>query len=665
MAPRSVPLALVHHANQYLITDGYEGREGLSDLLERFSRLLDLHEALRIPLNLHLSGTLLEAIVWHRPEALRPVRRLWRRGLLELVGGAYGQNIMPRSSPELNRRQVRELLFLLQEHLRCPPEAVRVYWVPERVWDTRRLAPVLAEPSLPNGGYRAVLLDDRLLYPVGRSYRGSARARFDRAGPADVLPWPYQRPAVEHPVRWDPESARAYTIAGGQGLLVVPFPAGLRYAVPPSREGHWQYLAGLAEEAAREGGPETVLVYADDIEKSLGIGNWDPRGLAHYEAFLRWLKDRPELAPTLLSPWLAGRPAPPRRAVKAGTFFELARLWGAGEDYRGWWEGRRWRPYRRYFEVSEAAVRAAARSGAEPSLVELGWKQLLACSYEGGWHDVSSGAAEPAPWAKALASHARAALVVAQAARWHARRGPHARAELLDLDQDGEAEALLKHDRLFAVLSPARGGRLVYLFDLAGDGGRLVVGNPADDWNWQEELNRYMDRPPNHPGALADVGFEHDRYEARVRRSDGRTAVAELRNAQASSRLFGATKRVALLSAVPCLVVCYQLPPGLDGLSTECCLSPHYLRLLRLGGRGLRALTGACWRGWRAGGERVWVAVHPDERTHWAEPGQPRAGHALNLRVTASTPHFHLVIGTGRASERLVRRCVEALHSNG
>ena len=66
-----------------------------------------------------------------------------------------------------------------------------------------------------------------------------------------------------------------------------------------------------------------------------------------------------------------------------------------------------------------------------------------------------------------------------------------------------------------------------------------MVGNPTDDWNRQESLHRYMDQPANHPGALADVGFVHDRYDASTPEIPG-GAVVELVDVQEQSDLSGA-----------------------------------------------------------------------------------------------------------------------------
>ena len=79
-------LALVQHGNQYLITEGYDNREGLATILEGFAAVFALHLAYRVPLNLHLSGTLIEAIAWHRSDFFECIKLLLNEHLLELVG---------------------------------------------------------------------------------------------------------------------------------------------------------------------------------------------------------------------------------------------------------------------------------------------------------------------------------------------------------------------------------------------------------------------------------------------------------------------------------------------------------------------------------------------------------------------------------------------------
>lgn len=56
-----VTLAIVHHANQYLICDGYDERPGISEVVgsaaSGLAAVLNLHRQHRIPANLHVSGT--------------------------------------------------------------------------------------------------------------------------------------------------------------------------------------------------------------------------------------------------------------------------------------------------------------------------------------------------------------------------------------------------------------------------------------------------------------------------------------------------------------------------------------------------------------------------------------------------------------------------------
>ena len=44
---------------------------------------------------------------------------------------------------EHNLRQLNEQLLLYKIHLHIDPAEVKVFWPPERVWDTERMAPVL------------------------------------------------------------------------------------------------------------------------------------------------------------------------------------------------------------------------------------------------------------------------------------------------------------------------------------------------------------------------------------------------------------------------------------------------------------------------------------------------------------------------------------------
>lgn len=635
-----LPVALVHHANQYLITDGYTDREGLTALLDGYASLLRLHAHYRVPANLHLSGTLIEAAAWHHPWFLRLVRDLRATGLVSLVGGTYSENVLTAFDDRFNRRQLDELFWLYQRHLDCPPEELTVCWVPERVWRTDGLAHVLTSPELPNGGYRYVLLDDRLLYPTDGAYEGSDRELFDHADPDGPPPADALRPC---------------RITGGQGLEMVPMSTRLRYWVPPEDPTHWRSL-GKMTDLTTAPGDDTVLVYADDLEKTTGVGPWHPSARHRYEEFLRWLITQPKLAPVSLPSWLEQRKRPAQeRAVESGTFIELARTWRAGEDYHGWSQDPDWTPYHRFLERAQSAIEATEQEDADPGLVALAWKHLLASSYETAWRDTAAPGTPLAPWSKALASHTRACSVMVAAARWFGQTDPKPYVELVDVDGDGEDELVMANRHLFAVLAPRHGGRLIYLTTRSEHAATLVVGNPSDDWNWQESLNRYMDEPANHPGALADSGFTHDRYDATVAREDDDVLV-ELVDVEPDSALRGARKRILLEPDSPALVVGYDLPAEQPSLTVEVCLSTDYYSLLRNGRQGVRRFGGRTFRGMRNGGTRAWVALAGDEGTSWHAPRRPEVGHGLVVELCSRTRSFHLLLGVGEVDEELTTR---------
>lgn len=423
---RPVPLALVHHANQYLLTDGYDNREGIGELAEGYAAALRLHEKYGIPANLHISGTLIETLAWYSPWLLEMVKDLREKDLVFLIGGTYAENVMPVFPPSFNLRQLDEFLWLYEHHLGCPPEQVKFCWVPERVWDTSSLAPVLTSDRLENGGYRHVLLDDRLLYPTNGSYGESPRARFDSAGPYASVSAPVSASRNGHKRRSEDwlgpiEAHKIYKISGANGLTMVPMSANLRYWVPPLFPEHWRYLRKTVEWLAREGGDRTLLVYADDLENTAGIGGWDSSALGRYEAFLRWVSSREDIAPVRLDRWLSEHPAEEERALESGSFFELARDWRAGEDYSGWWEDPAWSCYKGHLTAARRAVLSAQRTGADGRLLKLAWKHLMASTYETAWHEDTDEGFGPAPWAKAVASHSRTCEVISDAARWFAR----------------------------------------------------------------------------------------------------------------------------------------------------------------------------------------------------------------------------------------------------
>jgi hypothetical protein len=547
---------------------------------------------------------------------------------------------------EYNSRQLNEELRLYELLLGATPSQVRVFWPPERVWDTRSMAPVLRDAKLLNQGYRYVILDDRIF--LSPRDPNLPRAAYDKACP------------------WTPELHQAHEIEDGFGLIALPIGIRLRHSIPPKENQDWQLVQGELEallvHTASTGEDNLLALYADDMEKVSGVWNGD--GPEHYAEFLRWLFKNQWIQPVKLSGWTATNPHAGSRRIEVGTFSELAREFNAGEGYEKWFLDKDWAPYREYFESTELSVNEAKARTADPALIELAEKQLLVSNWETAWHTPRTGVhgdpanhGTPSPWARTLTSHCRHALVTAEAACWFVDRDGLAHAAVRDADRDGEPDLVLKNDRFFALVSPRWGGRVVSLFYLGDERGAMVVGNPCDDWNLLEDLNRFMDKPRNHPGAFADVGFENDHYSCDIH-EQGIHAVVRLTNIEQHSRARGLEKIYAFDASQPALCVRYRLPATLGQISIESALSPDYFALLRHGSEIMQALDGNGRRGFAT--QDVAIVIEPGANLRWEQPLQEWIGHGRTIRVGSRQREFELGLRVGdrAAMYRITRHAV-------
>src|ERR1051325_3042024 len=197
------------------------------------------------------------------------------------------------------------------------------------------------------------------------------------------------------------------------------------------------------------------------MEKVSGI--WGAEGPPRYAEFLQWVVNSPWIQPVKLSDWERANPARGSRKIETGTFAELAREFDAGGGYEKWFYSEHWSPYREHFERTERRVRECKREGADPALIELAEKQLLVSNWETAWHTPATGPhghpedhGKPSPWARALTSHCRHALVTAEAACWMNLRDGRAHGHPEDHGKPSPwARALTSHCRHALVTAEA------------------------------------------------------------------------------------------------------------------------------------------------------------------------------------------------------------------
>jgi hypothetical protein len=502
--------------DRYLVVGRPGDRNGLLGLLDGCAELLDQCERSEARVHLYLPGTLVEAAAWHRPALVDRLRHLLAGGPVRMVGGTYAEDGFEAFETHLHRRQLTELFAVYHRHLGVPPERLRTVRAPARAWDADRLGSLLGDTTLPNGGYRHVVLDGE---PAGT--------------------------AGHRPV------GRLHDL---QVLRLTDRPRRCLPSTPPV-------------------GPPVEEMGGRPVEE------------------------------------VGGRPA-----VDAAAHNQAARRVRLVED-----------------------LERAAASGRSGRLTDLAWRGLLTAPQTAG-----------------------SGPVLLAAARWFRTRHERACASAVDLDGDGHEELVLANDGLFAVLAPARGGRLLYLATRTEDGGALVVGTPCDGWGGHDGRRGGRPAPTTGPatgpatglapglGGFADVGASDDRHTVTVDASDT-VVCARLVNQQPGSRLHGVRKEVVLGRDDLSLAVDYDLTGARDArpLAVDLCLSPDYLGLLDHGHEGVTRSRGASWCAAGRGPLTVWVAVGPGSAVTWREQAGDPVGHGFVARVRGEQPRFRIRVGVG------------------
>ena len=144
--------AVIAHANQSVGTkSGTQGHifTDRSDigLYPGFIRLIDSAEMLGVPVNLHISGTLLVSFQWAAqdptetgypnrdgPTFLGRVKRFVTTGPGALIGGVLAEHIMPYFEGEVNRKSIAQNSELIENLFGLSEADMGVMHIPERVF---------------------------------------------------------------------------------------------------------------------------------------------------------------------------------------------------------------------------------------------------------------------------------------------------------------------------------------------------------------------------------------------------------------------------------------------------------------------------------------------------------------------------------------------------
>ncbi len=155
---------LLFHFNQHLNEYAY-----LASKVCYIGLLETLLES-EINVNIHISGTLIQALKWLDPEPIRLIQLGVEHGKFEIVGSTHAQNVPYATDDRDNREQIRLHRAILKDTFGVQPEA---FWISERCW-RQSLLPVIASE-----GYKVITLEDHILNAAGAASGALVSTAFE------------------------------------------------------------------------------------------------------------------------------------------------------------------------------------------------------------------------------------------------------------------------------------------------------------------------------------------------------------------------------------------------------------------------------------------------------------------------------------------------------
>jgi 4-alpha-glucanotransferase len=438
---RRISLALTLHNHQPVGNFGWVIAETYEKAYLPMLDALERHPGIRVAL--HYSGPLLAWLRAERPEFLERLSGLVGRGQVEIVGGGWYEPVLA-ALPERDRvGQLERMAEELAEQFGSRPRGA---WLAERVW----------EPDLPtslvSAGYRWTVLDD---------------AHFRAA-------------AIPEAALWGPYT----TDDQGKVLTVFGTEQGLRYRIPFSDVDD---VIGYLRDHATDAG-DRLGTMGDDGEK---FGGW-PTTYEHCWGESAWVErffsaldaNADWLSTVTPSGWLQDHGPVGRVYLPTGSYAEMGE-WAlpaaesvefaaavhaateAGRPEARWLRGAIWRNFQvKYREVNDLHKQMLRVSDLVEAMVPGPDRDRAVDDLYAGqsndcyWHGLFGGIYLPDLRVSALhhliAAEDRALLAGGGgdgSAAAALRSG-----QLIDLDLDGGAEALLVNDGEIVAIKVDEGG---------------------------------------------------------------------------------------------------------------------------------------------------------------------------------------------------------------
>ncbi|NJE08456.1 DUF1926 domain-containing protein [Thermococcus sp. M39] len=413
------------HNHQPLGNFGWVFEDAYNKSYRPFMEILEEFPSMKVAV--HFSGSLLEWINENHPEYIDLLRKLVKRGQLEIVVAGFYEPVLAAIPKEDRIEQIK----LLKEFAKKLGYDAKGVWLTERVWQ-----PELVK-TLRESGIDYVIVDDYHFMSAGLS--------------KEELYWPY------------------YTEDDGEVIAVFPIDEKLRYLIPfRPVEKTIEYLESLADSD-----PSKVAVFHDDGEK---FGVWPgtyewvyQRGwlrkffdaitsnekinLMLYSEYLskftpRGLVYLPIASYFEMSEWSL----PAKQAKLFVEFVETLKERGEFEKYRVFVRGGIWKNFfYKYPEGNFMHKRMLYVSKLVRNIPEARKYILKAQCNDAYWHGVFGGIYLPhlrrAVWENII--RAQSFVSIGN--------------KVFDVDFDGRNEIMLENDSFIATIKPHYGGSIFEL----------------------------------------------------------------------------------------------------------------------------------------------------------------------------------------------------------
>lgn len=150
---RRLKTAFLFHLNQAITPYSDVGDKASYN---RLIKTLRKHKSLKF--NIHISGTLVQSLLWYNPETIDLIREGIKEGQFEILGSTYSQNVMYSTDNISNQWQIERHKEIIEDIFGVTPIG---FWNSERTWKQE-----IADIILKNG-YKYTFIEDKTMKRSG------------------------------------------------------------------------------------------------------------------------------------------------------------------------------------------------------------------------------------------------------------------------------------------------------------------------------------------------------------------------------------------------------------------------------------------------------------------------------------------------------------------